>query len=340
MSGHGKKSIVILSAAALLVAAAIISIIVFKPWFRYYYSYGRQISLSPAGMIRHYGKPDKEKDWLLGLCVEADRGDWDKLAEMTAEDRKSELGTYFHNLANAAMGRLPDCLMDYYQPFERGLFLPVNESSTPFVIAQSGEVWYRLGELTMAEHSAMLGMAFSPNKSGEKFLRRLADINFINGDTEATMKYARLLGEYPEWTADKMQIKACLPQEDIIHSAGNIRPVLKNLLRSNSANLMAYQYLLCFDLLVKDIGAFIEDYDGNMPSSRLYEEAALIYMAANDAVTPDNLLKYNISGSTWEDFNSYSEAYKANEGKGQALQERFGKSYWFYYHYAQRNDKE
>lgn len=340
MLGTARKRICIISATALLVVASGIVLAVFKPWFKYYYTYGQQISLSPVEMIRHYGRPDKEKDHLLGLCVEADRGNWDKLVEMTAEDRRTEMGTYFHNLANAVLGRMPDCLMDYYQPFERGLFLPVNEDSSPFVIAQSGEVWYRLGELTMAEHSAMLGMAFSPNKNGKKFLRRLADINFINGDIEATKKYAGLLGEYPEWTADKVQIKAFLPQEDIIHSASGIRPVLKNLLRSNSANLMAYQYLLCFDLLVKDIDSFIEDYDENMPSSRLYEEAALIHMAANDALTPDNILKFNISESTWKDFNTYSEIYKANEGKGHALQERFGKTYWFYYNYAQRNVKE
>lgn len=340
MQRAGKNRIIAISAAAVIVAAVCVSLAIFKPWFRYYYTYGRQISLSPAEMIRHYGRPDKEKDLLLGLCVEADRGNWDKLTEMTAEDRKTELGTYFHNLANAVMGRLPNCLMDYYQPFERGLFLPVNENSTPFIIAQSGEVWYRLGELTMAEHSAMLGLAFSPNKAGDKFLRRLADINFINGDEEAAMKYAKLLGEYPEWTADKIQIKSFLPREDIVHPASGIRPTLQNLLRANSANLMAYQYLLCFDLLVKDLDSFIEDYSGNMPSSRLYEEAALVYLAAHNDITPDNIQKYQISRGTWEDFNAYTDIFNANEGKGGALQDKFGKTYWFYYHYAQRNVKE
>ena len=338
MSHACNKHIIIIS-AAVIAAVLCVSALLFKPWFRYFYAYGRQISLSPVEMIKHYGSPDSDKDWLLGMCLEADKGNWEKLSGMTSEDRKSELGTYFHNLSNAMMGRLPDCLMDYYQPFERGLFLPVNEDSTPFIIAQSGEVWYRLGEMTMAEHSAMLGMAFSPNKTGKKFLQRLADINFIKGDTAAVIKYSNLLGEYPEWTADKILIHTYVPTEDIIHSASAIRPTLKNLLRSNGENLMAYQYLMCFDLLIKDLDSFIEDYNPDMPDSRLYQEAALIYIASNNAVNQENLQKYRISEQTFSEFTDYTDIYIKNEGKGAALQEKYGKTYWFYYHFARRNEK-
>lgn len=339
MSHACNKHIIIIISAAVIAAVLCVSALIFKPWFRCFYAYGRQISLSPAEMIEYYGRPDQDKDWLLGLCLEADKGNWEKLSEMTSEDRKSELGTYFHNLSNAMMGRLPDCLMNYYQPFERGLFLPVNEDSTPFIIAQSGEVWYRLGELIMAEHSAMLGMAFSPNKTGEKFLRRLADINFIKGDTAAVRKYSNLLGEYPEWTADKILIQTYVPTEDMIHSASAVRPTLKNLLRSNGENLMAYQYLMCFDLLIKDLDSFIEDYDPNLPDSRLYQEAALIYIASNNAVNQENLQKYRISEQTFSEFTDYTDIYIKNEGKGAALQEKYGRTYWFYYHFARRNEK-
>lgn len=339
MSYAHSRNIIIIVSAVILTAVLCVSALVFKPWFGYFYAYGRQISLSPVEMIEHYGSPDSDKNWILGLCLEADNGNWEKLSEMTSEDRKSELGTYFYNLSNAMMGRLPDCLMDYYQPFERGLFLPVNENSTPFIIAQSGEVWYRLGEMTMAEHSAMLGMAFSPNKTGEKFLRRLADINFIKGDTSAVRKYSNILGEYPEWTADKILISTYAPTGDIIHSASAIRPTLKNLLRSNGENLMAYQYLLCFDLLIKDLDSFIEDYNPNLPGSRLYQEAALIYMASNNAVNQENLQKYSISEQTFSEFTGYTDTYGKNGGKGAALQEKYGKTYWFYYHFARRNEK-
>ena len=39
----------------------------------------------------------------------------------------------------------------------------------------------RLGDMTMAEHCAMLSMIFSPRNSGSRMIKRLAEINLVNG---------------------------------------------------------------------------------------------------------------------------------------------------------------
>ncbi len=49
----------------------------------------------------------------------------------------------------------------------------------------------------MAEHSAMLSLAFSPAKNGKAFIQRLANINFINGDKQA-VPFEALEGELLE----------------------------------------------------------------------------------------------------------------------------------------------
>jgi len=43
--------------------------------------------------------------------------------------------------------------MDGYQPASQGLFLPVAPHSTYLTIYAANEVWFALGDMTMAEHA-------------------------------------------------------------------------------------------------------------------------------------------------------------------------------------------
>ena len=52
-----------------------------------------------------------------------------------------------------------DCLLytsDGYQPASQGLFLPVAPHSTYLTIYAANEVWFALGDMTMAEHALSL----------------------------------------------------------------------------------------------------------------------------------------------------------------------------------------
>lgn len=338
MMSKGAKYTLIAVAAAVI---AIAGLLVASEFLRYpsFYRYGRQMDLNPSAMRKHYGKPDKDKEWLFGLCLAGRDGDWDRVLELTAEDRRTQLCTYFHNLAMAEKGHLADSLMHYYQPFETGLFISVKEGAKPFMVAQSGEVWYRIGGMTMAEHSAMLSLAFSPAKNGKAFIQRLADINFINGDKQATLKYARLLGKYPEWTDDKVRIRGYVTDNDTLHLAADARAVLRLLVKANRNNTMAYEYLLCYDLLTKDIPSFVKNYDPSMPPSVLYEEAALIYLAGENAFSGENIAKFRIREETYRKFVEFTEIFE-NGGGMEELEKRFSHTYWFYFKFAQHNENK
>ena len=57
----------------------------------------------------------------------------------------------------------------------------------------------------MAEHSAMLGQIFSADHFGVPYLKRLAEINLVNGQNEAALKYLRLLSKesgYEKWISE------------------------------------------------------------------------------------------------------------------------------------------
>ena len=311
--------------------------------------------LSDSLMVDFYGEENEGIENVLGLILEAIDGNWEKVEEITSGSRKSELAAYYHNLAMAMKGCLADSLMYYYQPFERGLFMPIGDESTQLKIAARSEAWYRLGEMTLAEHAAMLAQSFSPSHFGVPYLKRLAQVNLVTGQEEAAKKYLRLLSKEPEcgkWVADRMpgqqseevkehlkKMRPLVPKYNLVHGQSQYRDILKNLLASNPDNQLARQYLLCYDLLVKDLVSFIQDYDPSRDRSRLYDEAVLVYLALRNEVTPQNLSHFRISREVFQDFNDYDNLAVLSKGAMAPLQKQYGNTYWFFYQYAKRNTK-
>ena len=311
--------------------------------------------MDDAQMAELYGEPNESLDNTFGLIMEAVDGNWDKVRQMTSGSRRAELYAYYHNLAMAMEGHLADSLMYYYQPFERGLFVPVDEKAGQLRIAASSEVWYRLGEMTMAEHSAMLAQIFSKNHFGVPYLKRLAEINLVNGQDEAAKKYLLLLADEPgceKWVSDRIpgkqsksvkeniaRMRSLTPKKDVVHTAGEYRKTLRNLVESNPDNLLARQYLLCLDIITKDLESFIQDYDPSRDRSRLYDEAVLIFLAQRASMTQENIEYFRVPFDVLQDFSDFNNMMTYNQGAMEPMQERFGKTYWFFYQYAKRNIK-
>ena len=210
--------------------------------------------------------------------------------------------------------------------------------------------------MTMAERDAMLGMLFSPSHTGSRYLRRLAETNLISGDTEAASKYLRMLLNSPrdrQWARERLpeawspqyaarieQKRALMPHFDVVHGMDQTPLILRILLNSNPSNRMALDYLLCYDLLTKNLDAFVEDFAPSLTASRLYEEAMLIFLAAKGGMSPENYLHYHISEETLARFNRFVTIYKRDNGSGTNLAGEFGKTYWYYFYYAVRNEKQ
>ena len=348
----GKRILILAFAAAALLAGA--SQAVFLLRYPYFRKYAAQNGISLREARKAWGCPDQLSEVAMGLTVEAALENWDAVAALAAEDRKSEIGTYYYNLANAQRGQLADRLLDYYQPFERGLFLPVGERSTPFQIACAGDVWFALGDMSMAERDAMLGMLFSPAHTGPRYLRRLAETNLVTGDYEAASKYLRILLNTPSeraWAQERLpdawspeyrarigRKRALLPRVDVVHGMDQTQLILRILLHSNPDNRMALDYLLCYDLLTKDLDAFVADYDPSLTASHLYEEAMLIFLAAKGGMDGENFAHYHISERNFNRFNDFVRIYKRDGGSMQHLTEEFGKTYWYFYYFAKRNE--
>jgi hypothetical protein len=295
---------------------------------------------------------DSGREQILALAVEAGRGNWETVGRRAkrAAGLANPIVTYYANIASSEQGRLPEDLLSSYQPFTGGLFLPVNPQSDWLTIFFSHEVFFHLGDMNMAQHSAMLGMIFSPRHRSSRMLRRLAEINQISGDTATARKYVRMLDAT---LFHRSRVKRRGGPEpgsffarDTLRTASDYVASLELLTESHPDGNRALDYLLCYHLLNKDIPAFAAAYDryrkgragGYVP--RLYSEALLIRLAAEKAPI-EELRSYGIPNEVIAAFMEYTRLYEQSAGAPERLRERFGSGYWFYYHFANvKEEKE
>ena len=297
-------------------------------------------SLASTGRLM---KPGREREYDYRIYFNACAGEWDRVEKMGLRNPYESIVTaYYYNIALARSGRLPDGLLKAYQPTYHGLFLPVKEGVECFRLMASTDALYLAGDYAQAQHSAMLGMTFSPRQRSAAMVKDLADIAFANGDYDTARRYLRMLSKtalYKRWANDGLRLldtetgnlvikNDC---KDILVQHNDYRTALANIAATSSDGKIAADYLLCLDLLDKNLDCFRKDYDklykdkyGLAGPPALYQEALL--MTFDEHTSPaQQLTDYGIGRPA---LDGITEFLKGHE-------DLFRKSYWFYYKYAQ-----
>ena len=281
--------------------------------------------------------PSLSQEHVISLDVESARNHWTKVQKLASKkDYHFDEATYYYNLANAQKGQLSEKLLQHSQHYTFGLFRWVYETESVFTITAAGEVWFHLGDMTLAEQSAMVAMEFSPKHTGARFLVRLAQIALVNGDDGSAVKYLGMLSKtlnYRNWALKMMpgnhdrgtedwlaHARSLQSKIDFVHGDGDKRPVLRALLETNPENDMAREYLLCFDLLTFDIESFMADYESRKIQSEIYQQAVLIWASYHNMPIGLIAKQYGISESMIGKFNHFSEN-----------PEQYRNSYWYMY---------
>lgn len=300
------------------------------------------------------------REKLLALDSEAYFGNWeDVLDKAESYELKHPVVAYYTNLALANHRSLPDRLLDFYQPFTDGLLLYAVPGKSHLDLLFSGEAYFFLGDMNMAQHAAMLGMISSADHRSSRLIKRLAEINLINGDTTATEKYLRILDAtlfHNKWARGMWELiesreedawlverRSRIPTYDTLRTSYDGLASLTMLVKSNPMNRDALDYLLCFHLLNKDVRSFMSAYDRWFPGQeravpRLYAEALLIALASEKAAS-GKLDKYGIPAAVTSSFLAYTKAYEENPDREEPLQGGFEATYWYYYHFAQQKEQ-
>lgn len=283
-----------------------------------------------------WGTPKFDYERLIGLDAEAARENWDKVCKLSEKDLYMKEASYFFNLAHAMKGDIGERLLEHSQGNPYDLLLRISSEQSVFTNSIAGEAWYHLGNMSMAEQSAITTLQASPNHTGARFIKRLANISLARGNEIAANKYLGLLSKtlfYSRWANGMMhghrneatesqilEARKKLDDVDFVHLGDMPRAVLKGLLDADPENTLAQNYLLCYDLMRYDLEQFAEDYNLNKIDARLYHEAILIWLSAKGNLTIETAEEYGASASDITRMNSFGRN-----------PERYRNTYWFYY---------
>ncbi len=257
-------------------------------------------------------------------------------------DNPDDFTAFYYYLASAVKDSLPDNLLKY--PVKNlGTLTTIGEKTPLQVINMMNDLYFELGDMTYAERAAMMRNVFSPRNRNVRMMKRLAEINLVSGDTLAALKYLRILDKthaYSEWsrTHTPGQMSAVVQNEielrrarsnvkDNIRLGDNCRNIILELLESNPNNALALDYLLCTDLLLKDMDTFKMDYDtyciekGKPRYKDLYQQALMIYLAGTNA-PQEQWDQYIVSSPNIQRFQQYS-SHRGNPA--------FSDTYWYYF---------
>lgn len=263
-------------------------------------------------------------------------GNWDKVVNIVENDsqRTSEM-LFFYYLVQAQRNHLPETLLHFDRP-ELGTFYAIGPETPIFTIKNMNELYWALGDMTYTERAAIMGHVFSHNNRNIRMIKRLAECSIVSGDSAATRKYLGILDKtitLRKWaqnapSAEQYKTKAqFVNRKDTISLGDNAHNIMMQLLDSNPNNRVALDYILCSNLLLKDVQNFKRDYDryctdmGRSLDNTLYQEALCIWLAASHA-PEEQWRQYIKREDVLQRFAQY------NEQRGHP---RFKGTYWYYY---------
>lgn len=215
-------------------------------------------------------------NWYLEKLFQVDDeyyfGNWNKVVRLVEEeDSPTPEMLFFYNLVKAQQGQLPEVLLNY-QPNVLGTFYQIGPDTPMLTIKNMNELYYALGDMTFCERAALMACVFSPNNRNNRMVKRLAECNLVKGDTAAAQKYLGLLEHTFVWgnwakNANAKRNKhyaekaLFMNRQDTISVSDNAHFIMMQLLDSNPKNEVALDYILCSNLLLKDVKNFKRDYD-------------------------------------------------------------------------------
>ena len=282
--------------------------------------------------------PEWQIEKMLAIDNEYRFGNYDKVVRLVEQEEQptSEM-KFFYNLVMAQRGLLPDQLLRWI-PNELGTLHRIGPDTPLYTIKNMNELYWALGDMTFTERAAMMANVFSPNNRNVRMVKRLAECNIVSGDTLAATKYLRLLEQtvaYKDWARKAWQLpvyrqkRQISNHQDTLAVSDNSHFIMMQLLDSNPDNIVALDYMLCTELLLKDIANFKRDYDRYCAPrprpKKLYQEALCIWLAGTEA-SAEEWQRLIVMPDVARRFKQYSQ---------QRGSSAFRDTYWYYFDTAQ-----
>jgi hypothetical protein len=281
-----------------------------------------------------FAAPEWQIERMLAVDNEYRFGNYDRVVELVEHEEQPPVEMkFFYNLVMAQRGLLPDQLLRFV-PNELGTLHKIGPETPLYTIKNMNELYWVLGDMTFTERAAMMANVFSLGNRNVRMVKRLAECNIVSGDTLAARKYLRLLEQavaYGDWARRAWQLpvyeqkRQLRNRQDTLAVNDNSHFIMMQLLDSNPDNLIALDYMLCTELLLKDITNFKRDYDRYCSTrprlKKLYQEALCIWLAGTEA-PQEEWQRLVTMPDVMQRFLQY------NQQRGS---EAFRDTYWYYF---------
>ena len=280
---------------------------------------------------------------------------WDEAIRYQESHPSNNLiGEYFYNVALSETDQLCERMFYGAQDFGTGsLVLPWGDIH----LNRGAYFYYSIGLSNEAHRWAYEEMVVYGARPQN--IKILAKTSLINGDYKMARKYLGILKRtlyYRKWAKE---FENLADNPDLLRSHPELGPKLKILPKSNffiqfnepqnnlplilesqPDNMKAFEYYLAGLLLTKNVELVIANIKklkeiGYTKIPRHIEEAALIYYNST-GIFPD-LGGLAMSNETMTRFSQYFTAYTAARQNPsllkQKMQQKFGNTFWFYFHF-------
>ena len=285
---------------------------------------------------------------------------WDKIIEKAEKKpATTPLSVSCVNLALSQKGMLADRLFEFYQNGGEGLFPTFTRDMISPV--STAEIFFRLGMVNDAERYMFEAQEAIPNyRKSARLTRRIIECEIINGNYKVAAKLLRRLQKtlfYSNWANQTMALlgnekainrhpiygklrKYREKKQDFLFSDREMDQMLGLLFLNDNHNRMAYEYLMCYELLQRDMEKFMQYYPlgrfvGYDHIPRSFQEILIgNWMKTH---SDPRTIPYSVDAQNVNNTLNFIQLYMQNPKDPQLNQQPYVSNAW---HYMVIQDKE
>ena len=278
---------------------------------------------------------------------------WDKIIEKAEKKQATTpLGVSCVNLALSQKGQLADRLFEFYQNGGEGLFPTFTRDMISPV--STAEIFFRLGMVNDAERYMFEAQEAIPNyRKSARLTRRIIECEIINGNYQVAAKLLRRLQKtlfYSNWANQTMALlgnekainqhpiygklrKYREKKQDFLFSDREMDQMLGLLFLNDNHNKMAYEYLMCYELLQRDMEKFMQYYPlgrfvGYDHIPRSFQEILIgNWMKTH---SDPRTIPYSVDAQNVNNTLNFIQLYMQNPKDPQLSQQPYVSNAWYY----------
>ena len=278
---------------------------------------------------------------------------WDKIIEKAEKKpATTPLSVSCVNLALSQKGMLADRLFEFYQNGGEGLFPTFTRDMISPV--STAEIFFRLGMVNDAERYMFEAQEAIPNyRKSARLTRRIIECEIINGNYKVAAKLLRRLQKtlfYSNWANQTMALlgnekainrhpiygklrKYREKKQDFLFSDREMDQMLGLLFLNDNHNRMAYEYLMCYELLQRNMEKFMQYYPlgrfvGYDHIPRTFQEILIgNWMKTH---SDPRTIPYSVDAQNVNNTLNFIQLYMQNPKDPQLCQQPYVSNAWYY----------